>query len=222
MFPIGNDDGPVVGVTSKIAEYNENLVAIGYDGTTEGFYCLSTNSKDEAVYWFNRPGKSVTLEHTNFYHWIESCPSRLFDAKVYAGYKSIKDMASVMTVIEERRKFMVELLGYRHELVKPPFRPGDGLPRFNLLKLRITKLKESDLGTLTIKFRRVGSKIGDSNIEYVTVDVPDMPVDGTCEVGAYLFDPFNLPFEAIVSCYGPTINLNTNMRVKYKEIVNFL
>ena len=135
---------------------------------------------------------------------------------------SIKNVDAVKNVIEERKKFKIMLVSFDKELVRTPTNQKAFLPRYNRLLIEVSKTEPSNLKELTLSFRRIGSKVGDDNIEYITIDVSGLKEGEKQNAQAYLFDAFNVPFEDIVSLYQPEIDLLSPMRAKFREIMNFL
>ena len=223
LFEVGSSNGPIDAATKKLPAADRfNLFAIGYDGTTEGCYCLSRSGEDDRVYWHNWATQETTEHHPGFTQWIDQCPVQLFSAKVYAGYKKIKDIAAVREVIRERKSFDVSLVDYDKRLVRPPGRDKDFLPRYNRLALVVRKYREAHLKQLTLRVRRSGSSVGKDNVEYVTIDLPDFPAGEEVRLEVFVFDPFNLPFHDISVEYSPEIELSSPMRVRFAEIKEYL
>ncbi len=54
------------------------------------------------------------------------------------------------------------------------------------------------------------------------VPVIDLPVSESATLTCWLFDPFNVPFDRIAIQTDPCIDLSSQMRVKYKEIRDYL
>jgi hypothetical protein len=74
-------------VTSELAEEDRSkFFAIGYDGTTEGCYCLNREGVDDRVYWHNWETGTTEAYRANFVQWIEDCPDELFNRTAYAGF----------------------------------------------------------------------------------------------------------------------------------------
>jgi len=134
----------------------------------------------------------------------------------------IKNMPAIDAVIEERKKFNVNLVSFDKELVRTPTNKDAFLPRYNKLLIEVAKTEASSLKELTIKFFRTGSKIGSDNAEYITIDVDGLKEGIPQKVIAYLFDAYNLPFDNIVALHEPNIDLNAPMRGKFREILPFL
>jgi hypothetical protein len=111
--------GLVDQVTEKLGCDGSDYLAIGYDGTTDGYYCMKNSETDEAVYWYDSETKAIGPHHRSFVEWVEECPRTLFSHSVYAGYKRIKDLAQVRRVIRERMSFDVRLLRYDRQTVRP-------------------------------------------------------------------------------------------------------
>lgn len=223
LFPLIGETGSVRALTNYLHSIGiKDFVAIGYAGTTEGYYCLKNEKEDNAVYWVNVQTKTINKLNECFENWINTQSNELFNPDIYAAYKKIKDIESVYEVIKERSFIEVELLDFEKRLIKPPGNEKDFLPRYNKVILAIRKDKEVKLRQLTIKFSRSGSSIEEDNVEYLTVDIGHIPINKSEVVQSYLFDPFNLPFEKIECDYQPEIDLTSKMRVRYKEIKKFL
>jgi hypothetical protein len=165
---------------------------------------------------------SIRKEHESFHDWIESRPVALFDAATYAAYRQVRYPEKVSSVITRRGAFKISLQSYDKSLCKPAGRGQDLLPRYNRLVLRVLKQDDVDLDGFTITATRVGSQVGKDNVEYVTVDVRGAPVGLSVQREVFLFDPFNVPFESIAIDSSPYIDLASPMRVKYREILEFL
>ena len=220
---IENLNYSVIAITDKLYSLGiKDKIAIGYDGTTQGIYCLSCKNNDHRVYWIEWIDGSVKVEAESFIEWIESKPNELFSKKIYAGYKKIKDITTINAIIEKRKSFIIELSSYEKELTKPPNKSNEFLPRYNKLNLKVTKTAATDLDFFTIKCYRIGSPVGKDNIEYVSIPVKELPISKPIIVVSWLFDPFNMPFEKIIIQVDPFINLSSKMRVKYKEIKDYL
>jgi hypothetical protein len=199
-----------------------DLIAIGYDGTTEGCYCLKNSGTDDAVYWHNwETGVAQPFGRT-FVDWIEESPSELFNSSVYSGYKKIKNLERVLEIIEQRRGFEVRLLFFEKQLVRPPGKEKDFLPRYNRVTCAIRKRVETGLAQLTFEVRRTGSSVGADNVQHVTVSLSEFGVGQEITVDAFAFDPFNVPFERIVVDYTPDIDLGSPKRSRYAELAQYL
>jgi len=223
LFPTAGAEASVQQVTKKLPEtVRSRFFAIGYDGTTEGCYCLIRTGDDNCVYWHNWGMQTTALHHPDFIEWIENSPNELFNKAVYAGYKTIKDISGALGIVKERCKFEVRLLEYDKQLVRPPGKEKDFLPRYNRIVSGVRKYAASPLEQLTLKVRRLGTTVGEDNIQYVTLDVSGVPVDMETRLEAYVFDPFNLPFESINIDYSPEIDLSSPMRARYAEIKVYL
>ncbi|MDB6019611.1 MAG: hypothetical protein JWR19_4100 [Pedosphaera sp.] len=209
--------------TKQLARLSSsNMFVFGYDGTTEGCYCLHSSEKAENVSWFSWEDSTERSLSPSFNKWIEAKPKELFRTHSYAAYKNIANLEGVKLVMDERAKFNVRLLSFENQLVKSPDRPKDLLPRFNKVILEITKIKQSQLAVLTVRMMRLDSKVGKDNIEYLTVPVSDIPVGSTVRREYYLFDPFNQPFTNIKLEFNPLIDLSSKMRVRFQEIKDLL
>jgi hypothetical protein len=221
LFSIESPGSLVDIATNRLPE-NERarFFAIGYDGTTEGCYCLSRAGIDKAVYWHNWGAKSTHAHGADFVQWIENCPEELFSKTVYAGYKKIRDFASVCGVVRERGHFGVRLLHYDQQLVRREQK--DLLPRYNRIVCGVRKHQTSRLNKLTFKAVRSGSSVGLDNVEYVTIDLPDFPVGEEITVESWVCDPFNVPFRELVIDYSPEIDLSSPMRVRFAELKEYL
>jgi hypothetical protein len=208
--------------TGKLSDaVSADFFACGYDGSTEGCYCLRRNGAD-SVYWFNWQTGHTQLEQESFRAWIEEAPGKLFNKTVYAGYKRIKDIAGIFRVVEERKRYQIRLLQADKTLVRPPGHEKDLLPRYNRLVCGVRKLEESQLRQLTFTVCRIGSPVGNDNVQYVTAVLPEIVPGEEVKVETYAFDPFNVPFEEIVINYSPEIDLGSPMRVRFAEIKDYL
>lgn len=212
----------IVGVATNRLPEDERarFFAIGYDGTTEGCYCLSRAGIDKTVYWHNWDTKSTHAHGADFVQWIENAPDELFSKTVYAGYEKIRDFASVCQVIRERGRFEVRLLHYDQKLVRRE--QNDLLPRYNRIVCGVRKLDASRLNELTFKVHRSASSVGADNVQYVTIGLPNFPVGEEITVEALVFDPFNLPFRELVIDYSPEIDLSSPTRVRFAELKEYL
>lgn len=223
LFSLDDGEGSVISTTTRLRELGfHDVVSIGYDGTTSGFYALSTDPGDERVYWVDIQVKSKKVVADNFHDWIESQPKKLFNTKVFAGFKKVSHPDKVLHVIGERRKFDVKLVSFDRNLVRPPGKENDMLPRYNHIVLSVTKKEQSDLKELTVLLKREGSAVEDDNKEYITLNVAGLPVGIDQKIESYLFDPFNVPFKTITCQFDYRINLGSKMRVRYKEITEYL
>ncbi len=198
------------------------LFAIGYDGTTEGCYCLKRGGEDPAVYWHSWESMEASVLEESCLDWIERLPAELFNNKVYAGYKSIKDMANIAKVIAERAAFEVRIIEFGIDLVRPSGKERDLLARYSRVLLGVRKLRASDLKRLTVILHRTGSRVGSDNKEYVTVDVAEIPAGSEAILETFAFDPFNVPFENIIAQFTPSIDLGSTSRVRFAEIKDYL
>jgi hypothetical protein len=214
--------GLVDQVTEKLGCDGSDYLAIGYDGTTDGYYCMKNSETDEAVYWYDSETKAIGPHHRSFVEWVEECPRTLFSHSVYAGYKRIKDLAQVRRVIRERMSFDVRLLRYDRQTVRPPKKEKDFLPRYHRIICLVRKNNNSSLGQLTVKVCRTGSSVGADNVQYVTIDLPDFLAGQEKEVEVFVFDPFNLPFKDIVIDYSPQIDLSSPSRARFVELKPYL
>ncbi len=206
-------DGPFVRtVTDELAE---RLLVIGNNGTTEGDFCLTERGN---LVWLFSHDLLVRAEGNSFASWVEKVFKDTFNSKAYSFYTSIKDQGGVYSVISERKKFFVKLFAYDKKLVKEPGNEKAVLPRYNKLTFLIERKEESCLNFYTVKCKRIGSIYGDSNVEYVSI-----PLDINIQLyEVYLFDPFNVEFQDIQVDCTPDIDLSSKMRVKYKELSDFL
>jgi len=201
-------------------ELRAEFFALGYDGTTEGCYCMSKAGADDAVYWCNWQANQIQVLEERFVTWVEEAPRKLFSKLVYAGYEKIKDIAKVRSVVEDRKRYQVRLLRYDKQLVRQ--HEKDFLPRCNRILCAVRKFEDSSLRQLTFRVRRTGSSVGNHNVEYVTVSLPEIQAGEEVQVEAYVFDPFGVPFQDIVVEYTPYIDLGSPMRVRFAEIRDYL
>ncbi len=223
IFPLGQDEGTIKQATAQLPEADrDKYFAIGYDGTTEGCYCLDRSGEKASVFWHNFEAGETVILQPDFVEWIEECPGQLFNEQVYAGYRKVRDMAGVRQVIRERAAFEVRMLSADPTKIRPPGHEKDLLPRYHHLVLGIRKLQESRLPKLTVSVARTGSSIGSDNITYLTIDLHDFPVGTEITRDVFVFDPFNLPFQRIEVIHVPEIDLSTPMRVRFEEIKDLL
>jgi hypothetical protein len=223
IFPLDHDNiVSVASETGKLIEHKcTDHFSFGYNGTTEGSYCLSRSGSPK-VAWFNQETKTIESSDQQFESWIETMPELLFSEKIYKGYKSIRDLDSIRQIEEQRGAFKVELLKFSKDLVRPPGKEKDFLPRYNRVLLRVLKTREVPLQNLTMIIRRDGSTVGKNNKQYVTVPVGEMRAGAEQQREAFVFDPFNLPFKSMEVEFCPEINLGTSMRANFVEIRDFL
>ena len=222
VFPL-EPGGPFDRANEKLPnKFRAEFFALGYDGTTEGCYCMSKTGADDAVYWCNWQANQIQVQEESFTKWIEEAPRKLFSKSVYAGYKKIKDIAKVRSVIEDRKRYQVRLLRYDNQLVRPPGHEKDSLPRYNRIVCAVRKLEDSSLRQLTFRVRRTGSSVGNDNVQYVTVSLPETGQGEEVQVEAYVFDPFNVRFQEIIVEYSPDIDLGSPMRARFAEIKDYL
>jgi hypothetical protein len=224
VFPLrSNNSQSVESELSKLREATtQPIFPFGYDGTTELCYCLEAQSGSDAVYWFSWEEKITRALSLNFYQWIETRPGELFKEQTYAGYKKLTKIDELIAVMEERSAFRVRLIDFNKQLQRPPVEPGDVLPRYNKVRLEVTKVRPVTIPVLTVMIERVGSQLGAMNVEYVTFPVGDIPVNVPMIQECYVFDPFNVPFDHIALKFNPIIDLGSKMRVRFKEISDLL
>ena len=224
LFCLGESDGrDVLAMTARLSPAMQpRLLCVGYDGTTSGCYCIDKVSGDDAVWWYSWEDDSATPVSDDFARWVESLPGMLFSKKIFAGYKPVRDLTAIREVIRKRAAFRLTLLEADRELVCPPDRPNDFLPRYNRLRLEVVKQRDSSLTHYTFKVLRTGSKVGAANVEYATADVTCCVVGEAKTIDVFVFDPFNQQFISIVPDFAAEIDLGTPQRVKYREIVDFL
>ena len=223
IFPPGHGKGTIKEATAQLPEADrDTYFAIGYDGTTEGRYCLDRSGEKGSVFWHSFEAGETVILHPDFVDWIEECPGQLFNEQVYAGYRKVRDIAGVRQVIRERAAFEVRMLSADSTKMRPPGHEKDFLPRYHHLVLGIRKLQESRLPKLTVSVARTGSSIGSDNVTYLTIDLCDFPVGTEITQDVFAFDPFNLPFQRIEVIHVPEIDLSKPMRTMFKEIKDFL
>jgi hypothetical protein len=220
IFDLNDDDSKRIGFELG-ATFCEQFLVIGYDGTTEGCFVLNKCIEDLGVYYVNRKQpEDISKISDSFKTWIEGTPNEYYDEKLYKAFGNIKDIIGVYSVINERKAINVKLYYYDKELVAHPNAEKKYLKRYNKLVLSLNVARKVSIKEVTIKMARLGSDVGEDNIEYVTVQIAGVVGNVLKEV--YLFDPFNLPFEKIVCLYQPEVNLNSKMRIKYKELLEYL
>jgi hypothetical protein len=223
IFSLDDSLNSIAKRTSSLIEVGcNNLIAIGYDGTTTGCYCVSKDHADDAkVYWFEWEESIIRKEHVDFVSWIDNLPNKLFDENIFAGFKPIKDIQAIKIVIEKRNAFNVNISIFDKKLVRPPGHEKDFLSRYNRVVFVIEKKWPVDIDLLTVKIHRTGSEIGDKNVAYATIPIKVLKV-GIENVELFIFDPFYLPFRDIRCEYNPDIDLNLPSRINYKEIMAYL
>jgi hypothetical protein len=222
LFPI-QAQGELDRWTEQLrVEANADFFAIGYDGTTDGCYCLRSLGGDEALYWHGWEAGETALYDSSFANWIEQTPSQLFSEKSYAAYRPIANPEKVQEVIEQRKAFDVSLVNYDKKLVRPPGKEKAFLPRYNRITCAVRKRQESALKQLTFVVRRTGSSVGADNRQHVTITLPEFEVGQQATVEAFVFDPFNVRFEDIVVEYTADIDLASPTRSQYAELKPYL
>jgi hypothetical protein len=223
MFPLDHDDKlSVASETGRMIEQNcGSHFAFGYNGTTEGCYCLSRSGAPE-VSFLTWGTKTLQTSDQSFVSWVEMQPEEWFKEETYKGYKPIKDLAAVHRIEEQRRAFRIRLLKFAKDLVRPPGNEKDFLPRYNRVLLSVLKTREVPLQNLTVTIRRTGSRVGKDNRQSLTIAVGRTKVGVESQIEGFAFDPFNLPFEGIEVEFSPEINLGTPMRTRFVEIRDFL
>ncbi len=223
ILPLVDGDSTIERATARLPDaVRAKFFAIGYDGTTEGCYCLDRSGDQCTVFWHSFEAGQTAVLHPDFAKWIEECPAQLFSEQLYAGYGNVRDDVGIREIIRERAAFKVSMLSAEMTKVRPPGHEKDFLPRYHRLVLGIRKLRDSQLRKLTVSIIRTGSSIGSQNIEYATIALPDFPVGTEITQDVYVFDPFNLPFKRIEVIHVPEIDLSSRMRVKFEEIKSFL
>ncbi len=200
----------------------EPIFPFGYDGTTESCYCLESQSGRDTVYWFSWEEIVKRSLGTSFREWIDAKPAELFKDLIYAGYKKLTNMSELIAVMEERSAFRIRLKDFDKRLQRPPDKPKDMFPRYNRLVVEVTKTRPVTIPVLTVIVERLGSKVGDTNLEYASVPVQDIPVNTPTIRECYVFDPFNVPFSEITVQFNPVIDLGSPMRTKFKELSSLL
>jgi hypothetical protein len=204
----------------------ETLFSFGYDGSTEGVFALPKHEPDDAessgVLWYNYQDRRVSSLGRSFTDWIEEQPTKLFNKKIYDGFRSLSNIEGINRVIDDRSAFSIQLIDFDRSAVRPPGKESDFLPRYHKGTVEIVKHREVCLFWLTFKVLRLGSKVGPDNVEYVSIPVQDIKCGIPTKKEFYVFDPFNMPFENVKIDYNPLIDLGSKMRVKYKEIQDLL
>lgn len=211
----------------SLARDNPELLAlgafpIGYDGTTEGCYCLSRVNGTQEVSWFRWSADALHSEAPDFEAWIEAQPAALFRAKTYAAYREPRDPASIAGIVEQRGAVDVRLLDFGRKTEVGPGMPAGSYPRHHRLVLGVTKRRAVDLRSLTIHVLREGSEHGERNVDLVTLDISGVPVGVETVITAFSFDAFNRDFERITIRHDPEIDLRSPRRVRFAEISPFL
>lgn len=224
FFPLLTEDGDsVISFTLKLETFNINdKIVIGYDGTTEGAYCLSMDKNDSAVYWLFWDTGVFSVVSDNFSDWINSLPKTLFSKKIYSGFKKIKNIDKIYDIIKQRSTIKIRLVSYNKNLTRPPNKKEDALPRYHELVLEILKTKDVSIKNFTFSGYRTNSPVGKNNLAYVTIPMDSIPLNKAKIVKVYLFDPFNVPFDDIIINVNPNIDLSSSSRSHYKEISDYL
>lgn len=200
----------------------KNLIPVAFDGSTEGVYCIE-NSEDSKVFWFNWGEGKKYVKSKDFFSWIEEMPSKLFDKETYKAFKSIKDLNKINFIINERKKFDVQFISFEKRLSNSPSQSDMlFLKRYNKVIVKITKNEDTDLNYLTIKFLRECSKMGPNNLQFLSLQIANLKKGESKTFEEFLFDPFNLPFDSIILLHTSEIDLKSPLRVRYKEIIDFI
>jgi len=198
------------------------IFPFGYNGTTELCYCFQAEAVNDVVYWFSWEEKTTRLLSNSFEAWLDEQPTKLFKHQIYAGYKRLRNVNELVEVMEERSFFKVRLVDFDIHLQRPPDKPNDMLRRYNRVVLEVTKTRPAKISVLTVIIARLGSPLGDRNVEYATFPVNDIPVGVPTKRECYVFDPYNVPFTDVALRFNPVIDLGSKMRVKFKEISDLL
>lgn len=201
---------------------HSELLPIGDCGVLSEVLCLEANAGSKTLLLLDIHSGESRILTLDFHDWVESQPKKLFRAKVYKAFGPVKDARAIERIIQARNSFSVSLLTFDRALVRPPGREADFLPRYNRIRLRLEKRQEVLLGMLTLSVFRTGSEIGAQNREFITIDVSQLEKGKPVEVEAFVFDPFNLPFDAMQVTVDDPIDLKSPMRVRYKEIGSYL
>jgi hypothetical protein len=204
------------------SDVRERLFIFGYGGTTEGDFCLSRTGADDAVYWHSCETGEVEREHDDFVRWIESQPRKLFRESSYAAYRPVRDPAGIAAVVRERSLFRVRLVEFDRKLARPPGHEKDLLSRYHRLRVAVRKAEASALERLTMRVRRLGSRVGADNVTHVALDVAAVPVGVETVVTAWAFDPFNVAFESLEIEFEPEIDLRSPSRTCFVEIRDYV
>ncbi len=220
LNPISEDVKQMLEILN-LSNFNDKL-PFATNGTNDGFYVIENFNKSK-VFWFNLADNILEEVSKEFTKWIESLPKKLFNKDSYKAYKEIKNLEGIKKIIEERAKFKIELLKYDLKLTNEPSETEMlYLKRFNKITIKVTKLAESSLKFLTFQILRVGSDIGEENIEYCSIDLPNIEVGSNSLFTLFVFDPYNIKFKNIHLFYLPDIDIYSNQKVRYKEIKEFL
>jgi len=222
FFEVNGNDS-LIKTSDRINEqFNTNIIIIGYDGTSSGYYCLKNSKQDNAIYWISSDDGQIGLVNHSFSDWLDKTTVELFDHKSYAGFKQIKNLDAILDVIEQRKKIIVKLEKYGKDLVKLPGREKVLLARYSKLWLNIEIKEQINIEKLTIRFRRTGNKYEDRNIQYLTIDISNLNINQATEFTGYIFDSYAVPFDKIICLYKPEIDLGSKNRSMFKEILDFL
>ena len=223
IFPLDHDDRlSVASETGRLIEQKcGSHFSFGYNGTTEGCYCLSRSGAPE-VSFFTWGARTLQTSDQSFESWVETQPNEWFKEETYKGYKPVKDLAAIQRIEEQRRAFRIRLLKFGKELVRPPGKEKDFLPRYNRVLLGVLKTREVPLQNLTVTIQRIGTGVGKDNRQSLTIAVGETKVGAENRIEGFVFDPFNLPFESIEVEFSPEIDLGTPMRTRFVEIRDFL
>lgn len=199
-----------------------DLFAFGYDGTTDGCYCLRAEDEADAVYWWSWESASRSVVAKSFVSWVESLPLELYSEASYDGYRRLINVDEIQKIVAQRSAFQVNIFKYDKNLQRPPGHEDDYLPRYNMVELEILKRRSTTIEFLTVIIRRIGSRVKNDNMAYISIPVADIPEGIPTRRICYVFDPFNCPFESICVDFDPSIDLNSKMRANYKEIKHLL
>lgn len=195
---------------------------IGMDGTNEGAFCLK-NTADSPVYWIDYYDNEPIVISEDFEKWVESFPKEYLNADYRRAYGKPKFLQKIKGIELERKKFTVEIFKYDLKLCNEPGQTEMlYLKRYNKIIFKVSKISSSDLKFLTFIIYRKGSEYGLDNIEYCTLDVSNLNERETRKIESFVFDPYNRPFKSLEPIFNPEIDLSTNQRVRFKEIIDLL
>ena len=196
------------------------LFLFGYGGVSSDAYALSRSGADASVRLVVEGAAGRKL-HADFATWIDAQPRRLFKADSYKCYGPVTRPDEIARIVQERAVFRVRCVAFDRELVGDPAQPRFGT-RCNRVRVGVTKLRESPLETLTVRFWRAGSQYGEQNVVYERLAVAGAPVGVETLHEVYSFDCYGRTFERIEVLHEPEIDLSNNQRSQFHEIRDYL
>ncbi|MCB1044466.1 MAG: hypothetical protein KDC35_16100 [Acidobacteria bacterium] len=177
--------------------WHTGLMPVGKLGLGTVCVCLPRDGSDRAMLLDMSNG--ATSELGDFESWIENCVARLFEPVHYELTRP--RMHDHLKAAEyERSKFVVKLESFDIRACRE-----QAMSRFHKAVFRVQKLMPSFMEQLTVKVVRVGSVLGADNANFVTLDVANLTEKQWSAIECYVFDPFHLPFDSLISAFTPRI-----------------